>query len=169
MCRCRHVQNYGYCPWKFTHVMIIMIFHHNLIAIHLNLTGKKIVFCLFNRTIPHAIQNAIILYMQRFISLAGIVCREPIENNVCTRVTQLFQCPREMTLEWAQKQFVMRVHTLLYFLHVITTINDDKKGLRKTRARTMSAILSMLCIKSSGNLSISLARFNQIHLSWEIT
>ena len=34
-----------------------------------------------------------------------------IENNVCTRVT--------ITLEWAQKQFVTRVHTLFYFLHDI--------------------------------------------------
>ena len=62
-----------------------------------------------------------------------------IESNVCTGVVELFQCSREgylgvyflswdatreistkITLEWEQKQFVMKVHTLFYFLHVIT-------------------------------------------------
>ena len=57
-----------------------------------------------------------------------------IENNVCTQVTNSFsahesvyfpscQATRKInikiTLEWVQKQFVMRVHTSSYFLHDI--------------------------------------------------
>ena len=65
-----------------------------------------------------------------------------IENNVCTRVTNCFsahsvyflscEATREIntkvTLEWAQKLFVPRVHTLFYFLHDITTIKNDDKN-----------------------------------------
>ena len=52
-----------------------------------------------------------------------------IENNVCTRVTNCFSAHERIifvfispiceaiTLEWAQKQFVTRVHTLFYFSH----------------------------------------------------
>ena len=59
-----------------------------------------------------------------------------IENNVCTRVMNRFsahervilvlicKATREIntkiTLEWAQKRFDMRAHTLFYFLHDIT-------------------------------------------------
>ena len=56
-----------------------------------------------------------------------------IENNVCTQVTNCFSTHKrvilvfifreintKITLSWALKQFVTRVHTLLYFLHDIT-------------------------------------------------
>ena len=33
----------------------------------------------------------------------------------------------KITLEWAQKQFVMRVHTLFYILHDIATKKKDDK------------------------------------------
>ena len=54
-----------------------------------------------------------------------------IENNVCNQVTNCFSAHERVifvfiswvmktTLKWAQKQFVIRVHTLFYFLHNIT-------------------------------------------------
>ena len=46
-----------------------------------------------------------------------------IWNNVCTHVANCLCAHKRviiLTLEWAHKQFVTRVHTLFYFLHDIT-------------------------------------------------
>ena len=83
------------------------------------------------------------LYISLYVFiLYTISCyRTYLENNVCTRVTNCFRAHKgiifgvyfliceatremntKMTLEWAQKQFVTRVHTLSYFLHDITNL-----------------------------------------------
>ena len=80
---------------------------------------------------------------RQMFSIAFIVCSAhfpwivgQIENNVCTRVTNFLsahervifgdylpsceatrQIYTKITLHWVQKQFVMRAHTLYYFLH----------------------------------------------------
>ena len=48
----------------------------------------------------------------------------------------------QITPEWAQKQFVTRVHTLFYFLHDITSINDDKTTIVTHRPRVSLARFS---------------------------
>ena len=85
-----------------------------------------------------------IQYIPRFMNIllfvvrcCGLLAFDFIENNICTRVTNCFSAhervilclypdlwsnsrnKHKITLEWAHKQFVTRVHTLFYFLHDI--------------------------------------------------
>ena len=51
----------------------------------------------------------------------------------------------KITLEWAQKQFVMRIHTLFYFLHDITNPHMTIKTTIFTHRPRVSLVRSLFC------------------------
>ena len=54
----------------------------------------------------------------------------------------------KITLDWAQKQFVTRVHTLFYFLHDITTIKMTKNDDRHTSTLCLTHWVYVLLMTS---------------------
>ena len=85
-----------------------------------------------------------------------------IENNACIRVKNRYfgvyfpscEATREIntkiTLEWAQKRFVTRVHTLFYFLHDIT----NPYMTTKRRALHIVSVPYLLDFRCAGDVII---------------
>ena len=63
------------------------------------------------------------------------------------------------TLEWAQKQFAMRVHTLFYFLHDITNKKDDENDDLKTSTPCLSrSVYGLLMTSQSIVYDVTITR-----------
>ena len=95
------------------------------------------------------------------IILMIVASSQFIENIVSTRVTNSFSAHEKncivtreintkITLEWAQKQFIARVHTLFYFFHdKMDPLNDDKNNDLYTTSPCLTRLVFVLLTSQS--------------------